>query len=188
MPIEVEQKYRLDDRDALLAKIAHREATAGEPVTQIDTYYAHPERDFATTDEALRIRRVGEANFITYKGPKLNATTKTRREIELPLASGQLSAADWDELLTALSFRRVAEVTKQRQSFHLTHDGQSIELALDQVQDVGDFVELELVVANQSDIDRAQSQILSLASELQLADAERRSYLGLLLENLPAKK
>jgi len=181
MPIEVEQKYPVIDRQALLASIEALGAIAQPPVTQVDTYYAHPARDFAATDEALRIRRVGDANYITYKGPKLDTTTKTRREIELPLATGELSAAQWDELLEALTFRRVAEVSKVRQIFRVERTGQTIELAVDQVQGVGDFVELELVVTEQAEIKAAQQLIEALASELQLAGAERRSYLELLL-------
>ena len=64
-------------------------ATIEPPVVQVDQYFAHPARDFAQTDEALRLRRVGKQNFITYKGSKIDATTKTRREIELPLAPGE---------------------------------------------------------------------------------------------------
>ena len=54
----------------------------GEPAEQVDTYFSHPARDFAATDEALRIRSIDQENFVTYKGPKLDATTKTRREID----------------------------------------------------------------------------------------------------------
>jgi len=121
------------------------------------------------------------SNFITYKGPKLDATTKTRHEIELPLASGPLSAGQWDELLAALSFRRVAEVTKVRQIFLVQRGGHTVELAVDQVQDVGDFVELEIVVAEEAQVAPAQQRLATLASELQLAIAQRRSYLEMLL-------
>ncbi len=183
MPIEVEQKYPLTDPNAILALLTTLGAIAQPPITQVDTYYAHPERDFAATDEALRIRHVGEANCITYKGPKLNATSKTRREIELPLATGEQSATQWDELLEVLSFRRVAEVSKVRQIFHLQRDGQTIELAVDKVQGVGDFIELEMVVAEEPQIAAAQQLIAALASELQLAGAERRGYLEMLLAN-----
>ncbi len=183
MPIEVEQKYRTPDPHTLLTAITALGAIAQQSITQVDTYYAHPARDFAATDEALRIRHVGETNYITYKGPKLDATTKTRREIELPLAAGQLSATQWDELLAALSFRRVAEVSKLRQVFHLQREGQTIEIAVDQVQGVGEFIELEVVVAEESEIAAAQQKIASLASELQLAGAERRGYLEMLLAN-----
>ena len=65
MPIEVEQKYRIADRSAIVSSVASLRAIAEPAVTQVDTYYAHPARDFAVTDEALRIRRVGAANFIT---------------------------------------------------------------------------------------------------------------------------
>jgi adenylate cyclase class 2 len=185
IPIEVEQKYRSKDRAALVAKFAALGAVAEPATRQVDTYYAHPARDFAVTDEALRIRCVGDAdvraNFITYKGPKLDATTKTRREIELPLSSGALSAEQFGELLQALSFRRVAEVTKVRQAFRLQREGQAVEFALDNVQDVGDFVELEIVVATEAQIEPAKQLIQALASELQLAGAERRSYLEMLL-------
>lgn len=181
MPIEVEQKFRIADTSVLLEKLAEHGAQSRHIVQQVDTYYSHPNRDFATTDEALRIRRVGESNFITYKGPKLDATTKTRREIELPLAAGASSADDYDQLLQALSFGRVAEVSKIRQSFRLQREDQVIEVALDQVKDVGEFVELEIVVDADDEIDLAKQRIADLADKLQLAGTERRSYLELLL-------
>ena len=70
-------------------------------MVQIDCYYAHPVRDFAASDEALRLRQVGENNYITYKGPKLDTTTKTRREIEISLPDGLQSAAEAAELVEA---------------------------------------------------------------------------------------
>ena len=181
MPIEVEQKYRIEDASAVLEVLTRIGAQSQHVVHQTDMYYAHPNRDFAATDEALRIRRVGESNFITYKGPKLDATTKTRREIELPLASGASSAAGFDELLEALSFRRVAEVSKIRQIYHLEREGVNVEISLDQVSGVGSFVEIEIIVDDDAKIEPAQRLLSDLANELQLARAQRRSYLELLL-------
>ena len=82
MPIEVEQKFPVADRAALDRQLAALGFVPRDAELQVDQYFAHPARDFARTDEALRIRRVGQFNYITYKGPKLDATTKTRREIE----------------------------------------------------------------------------------------------------------
>ena len=118
-----------------------------ETAEQTDRYFAHPSRDFAQTDEALRLRRIGEFNFITYKGPKLDATTKTRREIEIGLAAGQPAAADAAELLSALGFTPVAEVCKRRRDFTVTWQGQAIGVSLDEVAELGDFVELEIVTS-----------------------------------------
>ena len=46
-----------------------------------DHYFNGHDRDFHQTDEAFRIRRMGEKNFLTYKGPKRDTDTKTRIEI-----------------------------------------------------------------------------------------------------------
>ena len=68
MPLEVEQKYRSDDLDALAGKIRAAGGKGQARVRQVDLYFAHPSRDFRETDEALRLRRVGETNRVTYKG------------------------------------------------------------------------------------------------------------------------
>jgi adenylate cyclase class 2 len=180
MQLEVEQKHRVEDVAAMVARLEQRGVTVGPPVSQSDQYFAHPSRDFAKTDEALRIRTVGGRSFVTYKGPKLDATTKTRRELELPLEDTDAEGSRFGELLQALEFRPVACVRKHRRSFHLQHCGREVEGALDDVEGVGTFIELELQV-NDADLEGARATIISLASELTLGESERRSYLELLL-------
>src|SRR5690348_3273474 len=102
MAIEVEQKFASEDMDALRHRLSELGAEFGPPVEQVDLYFAHPARDFAKTDEAFRLRREGQANWFTYKGPKLDQTTKTRLEIELPIADGQARAEQAIELAAAL--------------------------------------------------------------------------------------
>ena len=102
MSIEVEQKFAVDDHREIQRRLEQLGAHEAGGVEQVDRYFNHPARDFAQTDEALRLRRVGEANFVTYKGPKLDAATKTRREIELPLGDGANHAAEFVELLAAV--------------------------------------------------------------------------------------
>ncbi len=185
MTFEVEQKFLVPDHSVLLAKLGALGANRDEPIEQIDCYYAHPARDFAETDESLRIRRSGGDNFLTYKGPKLDAETKTRREIEVPLAPGESAAATLGALLDALGFSPVATVRKTRTLLTAAWQGQSVEVALDDVDSLGTFIELELM-ADESEVDAARDAILSLSSELGLGSAghraERRSYLELLLE------
>ncbi len=181
MSYEVEQKYPVADHQQVQGRLSALGAVRGPCQTQIDTYYAHPQRDFAETDEALRIRRIDQANCMTYKGPKLDSTTKTRQEIELTIAGGPAGAAAGEAMWQALGFRRVAEVTKQRQLYHLDRGGMPIELACDQVQGVGNFVELEIVVDDPAELDRARQALADLARALHLDAVERRSYLELLL-------
>jgi adenylate cyclase class 2 len=182
MHLEVEQKYRIDSHDAIRCHLARLGARAGAPVIQIDTYYGHPQRDFATTDEALRIRRVGQSNWLTYKGPKLDQATKTRQEIDLVIAGGEHGAADGTELLLALGFSRVAEVRKRRQSFQLMRGAWTVEVLLDEIRDLGQFVELE-ILADESEREAACQQLAQVADELGLSQVERASYLELLLQS-----
>lgn len=180
MAMEVEQKFPVPSLDAVRESLSKLGATVGDPRVEIDLYYRHPARDFAATDEALRIRRVGPTGFITYKGPKLDSTTKTRREIDLPLAQGLQGADAWQDLLEALGFAPVAEVRKRRWKAHVAWVGRSIEVSLDQVDEVGTFVELELVTSAE-DVEAAKACIAGLAGRLGLSGSERRSYLELLL-------
>jgi adenylate cyclase class 2 len=181
MNYEVEQKHRIDDVAALIAKLEKRGVKLGSPVAQVDQYFAHPARDFATTDEALRIRMASGKSFVTYKGPKLDSTTKTRRELELPLAATDASGRQLNELLQALGFKTVAIVRKIRRPFLIQHGGREVEGAMDDVEGVGTFAEIELQ-ADDASLDEARKIVLTLADELKLGPQERRSYLEILLE------
>jgi adenylate cyclase class 2 len=175
---EVEVKFRVADHAALAARLAALGAVAGEPIEQEDLYLAHPARDFARTDEALRVRHSGSETVVTYKGPKRAAATKTRTEIELPLLAEPEQAVT---LFTSLGYRPVAVVTKTRQTYRLSRGGFDMQACLDNVGPVGRFVELE-ILADEAAFESAQAVLLATAAELGLREQERRSYLGLTLE------
>jgi len=184
MNYEVEQKFRLADPDRIATWLAARGVALEPAVLQVDEYFAHPARDFAATDEALRIRSVGEQNWVTYKGPKIDASTKTRRELELPIEPGQAGAARFAELLTALGFSHVAAVRKRRRTATVPFQGCDVEVAVDNVEGVGQFCELE-ISADAAGLDAARAALAALAAEFGLTENERRSYLELLLERRP---
>lgn len=180
--LEVEIKFRVENQNQLAQTIEQLGAERQPTIRQVDAYFAHPSRDFAQTDEALRLRRVGETNVVTYKGPKLDATTKTRREIELPLAGGGRSFEQWSEMLTALGFKEVLQVAKSRTPFQVTVDSRELEIVLDEIDGLGWFAEIE-TMADEHNLDMAREAVLQLAKQLELSKPERRSYLELLLEN-----
>ena len=177
---EVEQKFRVPNLDTVRVSIEQLGAKVSDGFEQADSYFAHPSRDFASTDEALRIRRVGLLNLITYKGPKIDTTTKTRREIELPLPGGELYANQFTQLLLALGFSPVAVVHKTRRTAIVEWRSHQVEVAFDEVAQVGSFIELE-VQADETGLAEAREVVVSLADELRLDQAERRSYLEMLL-------
>jgi pantoate--beta-alanine ligase len=182
--LEVEMKFRVDDPDGLAAKL--ETWTAHLPRRDEDHYFNAPDRDFARTDEAFRVRTIGQQNLITYKGPKLDKVTKTRFEMELALPDGPVAAMEWRDLLTRLGYRRTGVVYKSRQPFSCQRDGFEVQATIDAVDDVGTYAELE-IVATETDQERAKAVILQCAAELGLQEPERRSYLNLTLIKRNAK-
>ena len=179
---EVEQKFPLSGGvDEFVIQLLELGATEHEEIRQADRYFNHPVRDFAVTDEALRIRSVGDQNWLTWKGPKNDAKTKTRREIELPLGGGAATTEQLAEVLQILAFHPVATVSKRRRQFSLQFDGREFEVVVDEVDGLGSFTEIELVT-DQAGLADAQQAVVQLGESLGLTRTERRSYLALLLE------
>ncbi|MDB2224979.1 class IV adenylate cyclase [Halorubrum ezzemoulense] len=156
---------------------------------QRDTYYDAPHREFAETDEALRIRREmplsdGEgsassaddpAATITYKGPLLDEASKTRAEHETGVDDGEALAA----ALSGLGFEPAATVEKRRDFW--AYDGFTV--TLDAVTGLDEYVEIERAVESEGEVDAAREAAIEALDRLGLDadDQVRTSYLGLLL-------
>lgn len=181
MAFEVEVKYRVTDHLAVHGRLIELGAVAEPEIKQADAYLAHPSRDFAQSGEAFRIRREGEINRLTYKGPKHSGPTKTREEIEIAFESGPEAFTQMEHLCQALGFRPVAVVRKTRTPFHLTFQGRPVEITLDNAVGLGTFVEVEAIAADADCIAQAQTVVIGLAARLGLTELEPRSYLRMLL-------
>jgi len=186
MNFEVEVKYRAVDHDHLVQCLVRLEAVTGETIDHEDIYLSHPARDFAQTGEAFRIRRLGQENRITYKGPRRSGPTKTREEIEIPAGTGPDDLRRLLALLENLGFRPVATVRKRRESFHLTFHEHELEIALDTAEGLGPFAEIEALASGEADLPAAQQAVLALAGTLGLTEVEPRSYLRMVLEKQAA--
>jgi len=181
MQYEVEQKYAVLDPMMLEMELDKLGIVWGETVQQRDAYYNHPARDFSQTDEAIRIRITSGKNCITYKGPRIDQTTKTRQEIEIPLGVHATSEMA-EQLLVALGFRYVAVVGKTRRTGTLIWRDQSLTIAIDEVVGLGTYIEIELM-ASEENLSVAQDMVQQVADELQLEGSIRVGYLDLLLSD-----
>ena len=175
---EVETKVRAA-HDDVAATLRELDAEPVDEIEQIDVYYAAPHRDFAARDEALRRRtehRAGdERTVLTYKGPRETGAGKVRAEHETVVEDPSALAA----ILDALGFEPAATVEKRRRRFDL--DG--VTVTLDDVDGLGEFVEVETTAAA-ADLDAARETMGDALEELGLDDATPivDSYLELLLE------
>jgi adenylate cyclase class 2 len=182
MSYEVEVKYRAVDHGQLIRLLTEAGAARKGSVRQEDIYFSHPSRDFALTNEAFRIRRIGDENRITYKGPRRSGPTKTREEIEIAMAEGSEPFCQLVRLFEVLGFHSVATIRKQREAFHLRFRDHEMEIALDSAEGLGAFAEIETLAHGESDLPAAQQAVLALAKVLGLTEVEPRSYLRMILE------
>lgn len=179
VPASLDQvRERLQATDA--EKTGHRR--------QRDVYYDAPHRDFAATDEALRVRYEsdlddesardttgGDTSRLTYKGPRLDAESKTRTEHETAVRDPD----EIDAILARLGFEPAATVEKRREYWAF----EQFTVTLDAVTDVGEFVEIEREVTDEAAIDATRESAIEVLSRLDIdaANQVQTSYLGLLL-------
>ncbi len=191
--IEVEVKIPVDNLEQLGHSLERIGAEKLNSETQIDTYYNHPCRAFEQTDEAIRLRsrvpysqrpseQVDESRplyELTYKGSKFDPLTKTR--LELSVGLDDLDNAK--SILTHLGFKCVTEIVKKR-VFYSLHD---LTLSLDDIEGVGEFLELERVVASKNEIEPEREKMFAILEKLGLDPqmSIRESYLELFLEKKP---
>lgn len=184
--LEIELKFPVADHARIRDILTSWHARADSAIDESDRYFNAPDRDFAQTDEALRIRQIGAANLATYKGPKHPGPAKTRTEIEAPLADGKDAADLFARLLVELRYRPVAVVRKRRQIYHFKRADFALQVCLDEVESLGRFVEVEIVAPAEQKV-HAEGVLQDVARELGLTNPERRAYLQLLLDKTAQK-
>jgi adenylate cyclase class 2 len=173
MSIEVEAKFPVKNISEVEEKVKKFAEFVIDKVEE-DIYFKSPVRDFAVTDEALRVRKDVEGVVVTYKGAKLDSETKTREEVKARIDPG-----DYDKIimiLLKLGFEDFAVVKKRRKIYRY----EDAVICLDSLE-IGDFIEIEV---EGSDVEYGKRRIFEIASRLGIDKREsiRKSYLELILE------
>lgn len=171
--LEIEIKVRVTDIGTIRDQILACGGALSETLAEHDTYYNAPHRDFGVTDEALRLRQTGVRSTITYKGPKNTILgSKIREELNLEISDPE----SFDRIVTSLGFVPVAVVRKQREYYQC----EDFTISLDQVEGLGNFVEIELITKNNAE--EAAARVDRMAKRMNVT-GERitASYLELLL-------
>lgn len=175
--IEVEVKAKITDFNAVKKMLKKINAEKDHIEHQEDSYFNSPIKNFAETDEALRIREVSVNNisktFITYKGPKIDSQSKTREEVELEVENPKKIAKVFEHL----GFKKVAKVIKNRTIYNID---QYI-ISLDEVEGLEPYMEIETDLEDGSEFEEALNKIFDIFKKLGINDGfERTSYLELL--------
>ena len=171
--LEIELKVSVPLLDPVRDHLVRRHARSLGRVHEHDRYYNAPHRDFAVTDEAVRVRYTDDHAVVTYKGPKLQKFgLKAREELNFAVESGEA----FETMLVRLGFTLTTNVNKWRETY--SFDGATI--SLDTVEELGTFVEIEVITENESD--NPTDRITRLAQEIGVTgEPILASYLELLL-------
>lgn len=178
--IEVEMKVPIRDREVLEQRLSEIGFAKGYLVRETDTYFDNEANQIKDNDGALRVRSRENfsektlEHFMTYKGPKMDAVSMTRKEVEMEIESSDAGK----QILMALGYTKVYPVVKTRQYYGMD----KITACLDLVEGLGEFLELEIIVAQDADKPQALEKLVSLLQKLGYSTDEtiRRSYLSML--------
>lgn len=197
--IEVEIKVAIHNYDKVRDLFIKKGGKYKISLHHEDSYFNMPKklRDFRKTDEALRIRKSKEFkktdnnqsrnySYITYKGAKIDSSTKTRAEIETKVAEGEKMR----EILKILGFREVFTVKKERELYEIEFRGKKIEVLFDYLPLLDqNFMEVELLVDSKDskkELDENREILFNFLESIGIKKEEsiKKSYLELIVEKL----
>jgi len=172
---EVELKAWLKRPEAVEEKLLDMGAVFVGAFTYRDLYLSHATLKVPGEDEELRIREVGDEGYLTLKGKALDKE-KTKEELEVKVYDpGTLV-----EIFKKLGFNVYAEKVKHVRLYDL----EGIRVAIVKVEKLGDFIEVELMVEKQDEVEKAKKRLYNLLDRLGIGreNIEFRYYLELLAQ------
>ena len=195
--IEVEIKVKISDPNLIRKKFEDFNGVYKLSLYHEDTYFNMPEglRDFKQTDEALRLRKSIEFNrdnktmaqkinyFMTYKGKRIDTTTKTREEIEVKIDE----ITEMNKIFQLLGFREVFTVIKERELYAFKYMDSSIEALIDYIPILDQhFVEVELIAESNEEANSKREILFQFLENFGIKKQEsiRLSYLELIANKL----
>ena len=174
--IEVETKLKINNIKRMIERIRGLKGEYKGEKTELDLYFDHPDIRIFRSGSALRVRNANGVCRLTYKGPKKDDETTSREEIEI----GIESASEMRKILAELGFYVLCEVKKQRKTYLL---GDLI-VTLDDVEDLGEFIEVEGKASNDAEYMKKKKEIFMLLNDLKLSSEviSKKSYLEMILD------
>ncbi|MHA1775862.1 MAG: hypothetical protein DRO88_10260 [Promethearchaeia archaeon] len=188
--LEVEVKIKIRGEDEVRRKLKELGAKPSVHLHHIDKYFdsLHPNRSFALSDEALRLRISEEfpiaqrnaemgstpqnhyANIaseaikridLTYKGPKESGVVKSRKEIICNLDNSEAM----EKILTSIGFFLRCIIDKHRDVFKIQYSSSievPIEVLVDHVEGLsGAYLEAEIMVpSTMEEIDKTNNAVM----------------------------
>ena len=139
MKKEIEVKAKVSDLNIVKIELEKLGCVFGEPVVQDDTTFVNFDTDYANfmkDTNFLRIRKTKDKIFFNLKRPQSNEMDCIEREVEINDADQMIGAIE------LLGYHKAVNVVKTRTK--TMYNG--MEICLDEVKDLGSFIEVEKIV------------------------------------------
>jgi len=177
---EIEVKARVKNQNQLMSKLGDLGIKLSEPIFQHDTIFAEQDWEFTqfvTERNILRIRRENNRTVLTLKRPGKNELDAEEHETEI---SNPDSMSD---MLKLMEYLPVVEVKKERQKAKynqnhpspLLRKGGEIEICLDEVEELGTYIEVEKLV-KEADTEKVQEELFQFLESLGIARSDRETH------------
>jgi len=157
---EIEVKSRLRDRNAVIEKLESLGCKFSEELHQVDHIFIPEGTAFPTPFEVpvLRVREENNRFILTLKISQGSRQDSLERELEIS------DGAKMIEILGLIGYKESISVDKKR----IKTNYKDIEIVLDDVKGLGEFIEAEKIVAVESQEDRKkiQEELLDLLETL----------------------
>lgn len=179
--IEVEVKISVENMEEIREKLLENGFQYQKTVVETDTYFTSEHYDMRKKDKALRIRKTENLDTgkvkaqLNCKGPKLDWVSMTRKETEIEI----LEPEKMEEILTELEFYPAPCKVKKTRAYYRKDN---MTAAADQVENLGSFLELEIMVKKEEERPDGLDTIYDMMKLLGCEKTEtvRTSYLSML--------
>ncbi len=180
--VEIEIKIQLDEKTFL--KVQEQLKSTAKLIKserEIDEYFTPSHRNFVSPQfpyEWLRLRKRGSSAILTYKHFHPENVEKTTHcdEFESKVENDE----QLQKILKALDFQKLITVDKSRITYHHKDE---FEMALDTVQELGNFIEIE-ALKDFGSIEAARERLFEYAKQLGVdtSNYDLRGYPFMLLK------
>ena len=156
---EIELKFKVDNLSKIVNYLKSIHCSISEQIIQSDSIFVENLDNTKSSEGSiwLRIRKTNDKVELNYK--KQSAQKMESEEIEFEVSSFEKANA----FLEALGFKKWVQVNKKRRYTKY----KDCNICLDQVERLGDFVELEFLVDSNDNINY-EEKLLSIAKELNI--------------------
>jgi len=180
--MEVEVKAKVDNLDEIKERLESMGALFGKEIEQNDTFFKPADfnkKPQGPGDWILRIRKQGEKKFLTLKA--LTEVTGAWKEHETLIQNGEEAI----NITNAMGLVNVFNLSKKR----IIGNVDGFELCIDNVKELGTFLEVAIETENESDIESIREKIVDFIKRLGIDEnnIERRGYGEIIGEKLGHK-